>query len=57
METEVTWIMTGMSTLFDRDTVEGFKVSNRSRLESEQKSAADLCRLRNLCSVLFQGSL
>jgi hypothetical protein len=41
METEVTWIMTGMSTLFDRDTVEGFKVSKRSRLESEQKSAAD----------------
>jgi hypothetical protein len=37
METEVVWTMTGMSTLFDRDTVDGFKVSKRRRLESEQK--------------------
>jgi hypothetical protein len=32
METEVAWSMTGMSTLFGRDTVEGFKVSKHRRL-------------------------
>ena len=29
MEAEMAWSMTGMSTLFGRDTVEGFKVSKR----------------------------
>jgi hypothetical protein len=43
METDVAWTMTGMSTLFDRDTVEGFMSSKRSRLESEQKSEGDFC--------------
>ena len=52
METEVAWTMTGMSTLFGRDTVDGFKASKRRRLESEEKSAADLSRRRNLCAVL-----
>ena len=52
METEVAWTMTGMSTLFGRDTVDGFKASKRRRLESEEKSAADLSRRRNLCVVL-----
>ena len=41
-----------MSTLFGRDTVDGFKASKRRRLESEEKSAADLSRRRNLCAVL-----
>jgi hypothetical protein len=41
MEAEMAWSMTGMSTLFGRDTVEGFKASKRRRLESEQKSAED----------------
>ena len=44
--------MTGMSTLFGRDTVEGFMACKRRRLESEQKSAADLSRHRNLCAIL-----
>ena len=48
METEVEWTMTGMSTLFGRDTVEGFMACKHRRLESEQKSAADLSRHRNL---------
>jgi hypothetical protein len=52
METEVAWTMTGMSTLFGRDTVDGFKASKRRRLESEEKSAADLSRRRNLCAVI-----
>jgi hypothetical protein len=52
METEMTWTMTGMSTLFGRDTVDGFKVSKHRRLESEEKSAADLSRHRNLCELL-----
>jgi hypothetical protein len=52
METEVVWTMTGMSTLFDRDTVDGFKVSKHRRLESEEESAADLSRRRNLSTVL-----
>ncbi len=52
METEMAWSMTGMSTLFGRDTVEGFKDSKRRRLESEQKSAEDLSRRRNVCAIL-----
>ena len=35
METEVVWTMTGMSTLFGRDTVDGLKVSKCRGLESE----------------------
>ena len=52
MEAEMAWSMTGMSTLFGRDTVEGFKASKRRRLESEQKSAEDLSRRRNVCAIL-----
>jgi hypothetical protein len=51
MEAEMAWSMTGMSTLFGRDTVEGFKVSNRRRLESEQKSVEEK-RSRNVCDIL-----
>ena len=47
-----TWTMTGMSTLFGRDTVDGFMACKRRRLESEQKSAADFFRRRNLCAIL-----
>jgi hypothetical protein len=51
MEAEMAWSMTGMSTLFGRDTVEGFKASKRRRLESEQKSAEGLSRRRNVCAI------
>ncbi len=52
MEAEMAWSMTGMSTLFGRDTVEGFKTSKHRRLESEQKSSEDLSRRRNVCAIL-----
>ena len=52
METEVTWTMTGMSTLFGRDTLDRFKTSKSRRLESEKKSAAHLSRRRKICVVL-----
>ena len=41
-----------MSTLLGRDTTAGLLVWKRRRLESEQQSAADLSRRRNLCAVL-----
>ncbi len=46
------WILTGMSTLLARDTTAGQQACKRRRLESEQQSAADLARRRNLCAVL-----
>ena len=46
------WSMTGMSTLLGRDTTAGLLACKRRRLESEQQSAADLSRRRNLCAVL-----
>jgi hypothetical protein len=46
------WNLTGMSTLLGRDTTAGQQACKRRRLESEQQSAADLSRRRNLCAVL-----
>ena len=46
------WSLTGMSTLLGRDTTAGQQACKRRRLESEQQSAADLSRRRNLCAVL-----
>jgi hypothetical protein len=46
------WIMTGMSTLLDRDTTTGLLTCNRRRLESEKESEADMSRHLNLCAVL-----
>ena len=53
MDTEAAWSLTGMSTLFGRDTVEGFLASKRRRLlQSEERSATDLSRRRNVCAML-----
>ncbi len=46
------WSLTGMSTLLGRDTTAGQQAWKHRRLESEQQSAADLARRRNLCAVL-----
>ena len=44
--------MAGMSALLGRDTVNGFLACKRRRMESEQQSAADLFRRRQLCAML-----
>jgi hypothetical protein len=46
------WSLTGMFSLLSRDTTTGLLVCKRRRLKSEQQSAADLSRRRNLYAVL-----
>ena len=52
MTSNAVWNMAGMSALLGRDTVDGFLACKRRRMESEQKSAADLFRRRQLCAML-----
>jgi hypothetical protein len=52
MTSNAVWNMAGMSALLGRDTVDGFLACKRRRMESEQQSAADLFRRRQLCAML-----
>jgi hypothetical protein len=42
METEVVWTMTGMSTLFDRDTVDGFTLFDRDTVDGTVDTHTDI---------------